>query len=173
MIANSQMWGGLFWLAVGLFVAFEGRNLGLGTTNEPGSGFALFWIGIIMSVLSAAEVVRAISQGSPSLASLWAGTRWQKVLLVTIMLLVFGFAFERIGFIICSLLLLLVLMFFIDPVRPRTAIIVAVLSTFVVWAVLTELLRIQMPAGLLAGAAEDNLRAGVRSIMSAISAIVR
>jgi putative tricarboxylic transport membrane protein len=173
VIANAQLWGSLFWLAIGVFITFEGRNLGLGTSHEPGSGFALFWIGLIMSALALSESVKAVRHGSPSIASLWSGTRWQKVLIVTVMLLVFGFAFEGLGFIICSLAMLLILMFFIDPVAPRTAILVSFAATFVVWGVLTEALKIQMPAGLLAGPPEDMLRAGVRSLMRAVSAVLR
>ena len=173
MIGNAQMWGGLFWLAVGAFVAWEGRKLGLGTAHEPGSGYALFWIGLIMCVLAAGEIAKATSKGSESIASLWAGTRWQKVLLVTVMLLVFGFAFDTIGFVICSLVMLLVLMLLVDPVPARTAIVVSVAATLIVWAVLTEALKIQMPAGLLAGAPEEAMRAGVRLVMRSISAVLR
>lgn len=173
MIGNAQMWGGLLWLAVGAFVAFQGRVLGLGTTSEPGSGFALWWIGLMMCALSASEIVKAVVKGGDSIAGLWTGTRWEKVLIVTIMLLIFGFLFETIGFIFCSLAMLLILMFFIDPVGPRRAITVSVLATFIVWAVLTEALKIQMPAGILAGAPEDAMRAFVRSAFASIGKILR
>ena len=49
--------------------------------------------------------------------------------LVIALLLVFGFSFERIGFVPCTLALLLVLMWFVDPVVWWMAIIVAVTAT--------------------------------------------
>src|SRR3546814_19815266 len=45
---------GLLGLGAGLWLAYAGHDLGLGDMNEPGSGFILFWIGIIMAGLSAA-----------------------------------------------------------------------------------------------------------------------
>ena len=171
VVANAQMWGGLFWLAIGAYVTWVGRDLGLGRIADPGSGFAFFWIGLIMCALSASVIVQALSRGSESIQSLWDETRWQKVLLVTVMLLVFGFLFEFLGFIVCALALLLILMFFIDPVEPKLALLVSIGSTFVVWAALTEALKIQLPAGILAGAPEGALRAIARGGINAVSAV--
>ncbi len=148
-LKNSQVWGALFWLAISAYVTWAGQDLGIGKLHEPGSGFALYWIGLLMFAMSFAVLMQAVVGGGESIASLWAGTRWQKVLLVVVMLLVFGFFFERLGFVVCSLGLLLILMFFVDPVRPWLAIIVAFGATFGVWYVLSKLLKIQMPSGIL------------------------
>ena len=136
MLARAELWGGLFWLAVGAYVAWAGRDLGLGTLHEPGSGFALFWIGLLMVGLSSLVIVPAVLTPSPSVASLWTGTRWPRVVLVITLLLVFGFSFETIGFVPGAIALLLVLMLFVDPV---------------VWWAMTHWLKVQLPAGLLSG----------------------
>ena len=151
MIRNSEFWGGLFWLAIGAFVIFAGRDMGLGRLKEPGPGFAFYWIGILMCALALAVIGQALLSGGPSVGSLWAGTRWRKVLVVVALLLVYGVGFEAIGFIPCTLALLLVLMWFVDPVDWWLAAIVAVIATFGVWAALTKWLKIQLPAGVLAG----------------------
>ena len=72
------------------------------------------------------------------------------MLLIVVLLLVFGFFFERLGFVVCSLGLLLILMFFVDPVKPGLALVVSIGATFGVWYVLTKMLKIQMPNGILA-----------------------
>jgi putative tricarboxylic transport membrane protein len=151
VIRNSELWGGLFWLAVGAFVIWAGRDLGLGRLHEPGPGFAIFWIGILMCALALAVLAPALVSRGPPVASLWAGTRWGKVLVVIGLLLVYSVCFEAIGFIPCTLALLLVLMWFVDPVDWWLAIIIAVLATLGVWAALTKWLKIQLPAGVLAG----------------------
>ena len=151
MIASSGLWGGLFWLAIGSFVAWAGRDMGLGELSEPGPGFAFYWIGILICGLALIVVGQGIARRDATLASLWAGTRWRKVLFVIALLLVYGAGFSTIGFIPCTLALLLVLMWFIDPVDPRLAVLIAVIATFGVWAALTKWLQIQLPAGLLAG----------------------
>jgi len=149
LLRNAQMWGGLAWLAFGVFIAFQGYELGLGEAREPGSGFAIFWLGLFTTAFAASIVLGAVKNGSGDLASLWRGTRWQKVLLIVALLLVFSFMFEWFGFVICSLVLLLVLMRFVDPVPWTTALIVSFGATFGVWYTLNKLLLIQLPNGLL------------------------
>jgi putative tricarboxylic transport membrane protein len=151
VIRNSELWGGLFWLAIGACVIRAGHIMGLGLLNQPGPGFAFYWIGILMSALSLGIIGQALLSGGPTLSSLWAGTRWGKVLVVVGLLLVYGVGFEAIGFIPCTLALLLVLMWFVDPVKWWLAPIIAVAATFGVWATMTKWLKIQLPAGVLAG----------------------
>ena len=151
MMRNSELWGGLFWLLIGGFVAWAGRNMGLGHLHEPGPGFAFYWIGLLMCALAFAVIAHALIHGGPALATLWAGTRWFKVLLVVALLLVYGIGFDAIGFIPCTLGLLLALMWFVDPVDWRLALAVSVIATFGVWAAMTKWLKIQLPAGLLDG----------------------
>ncbi len=143
------MWGGLVWLVLGIFVAFQGYELGLGQTREPGSGFAIFWLGLLTAAFAASIVFSAIKNGSEDIASLWRGTRWGKVALIIVLLLVFGFLFERIGFVVCSLALLLVLMRVVDPVPWPTALLVSFGATFGIWYVMNKLLLIQLPNGWL------------------------
>ncbi len=149
MLRNAQMWGGLFWLALGLFVAYQGYDLGLGQAREPGSGFAIFWLGLFTAAFAASIIFSAIKDGSEDITRLWDGTRWGKVLLIVLLLLVFGFFFETVGFVICSLVLLLVLMRIVDPVPWPTALIVAFGATFGIWYTLNKLLLIQLPNGWL------------------------
>jgi putative tricarboxylic transport membrane protein len=151
MLARAELWAGLFWLAVGSYVAWAGRDLGLGTLHEPGSGFALFWLGLLMVALSLLVIAPAIVRPSPTLASLWRDARWPRVLLVIVLLLLFGFGFERVGFIPGAVALLLVLMLFVDPVGRTKAVLVSLAAPIAVWFVMTRWLKIQLPAGLLDG----------------------
>jgi putative tricarboxylic transport membrane protein len=151
VIRNSELWGGLFWLAISTFVVWAGRDMGLGRLNEPGTGFAFYWIGILMCALSLTVIGQALVSGGPTVASLWEGTRWRKVLVVVGLLLVYGVGFQAIGFIPCTLALLLVLMWFVDPVRWWLALIIALIATFGVWAAVTKWLKIQLPSGILDG----------------------
>ena len=151
MIRNSELLGGDFWLGIGAYVIHAGRDMGLGGLHEPGPGFAFYWVGILMCALAASVIGQALLVGGPTLASLWAGTRWGKVLAVVVLLLVYGVAFEPVGFVVCTVALLLALMWFVDPVRWLVSILVAGGSTAGVWLALTKWLKIQLPAGVLAG----------------------
>jgi len=149
MLHNSEFWGGLFWLLIGGFIVWAGQDMGLGRLHEPGPGFAFFWIGLLMAALALTVIAQALIAGGAPLATLWAGTRWPKVAIVIALLLAYALGFEAIGFIPGTLALLLVLMLFVDPVDWWLALLVAIISTFGVWAAMTKWLKIQLPAGLL------------------------
>jgi putative tricarboxylic transport membrane protein len=146
-VKNSELWSGLVCLALGIFVAWSGYDLGLGAVNDPGSGFALFYAGVLMTVFAATILYSAVTTGGRTFAALWEGARWTKPLIIIVLLLVFTVAFERVGFLISTMLLLLVTLRVIDPVRWTLAIPLAVGAPLVSWYVLQKLLLIQLPSG--------------------------
>jgi putative tricarboxylic transport membrane protein len=145
---NAELWAGLFWLGLGAFVTWAGRDLGTGTLAAPGSGFLVFWAGLLMCGFALAIVAGAARHGGPVLGSLWAGTRWGKVLLVIASLAAYAALLGELGFLIATVPLMLVLLRAVDPVRWRTALPLALLSTLGIWWVLKRLLLIQLPAGV-------------------------
>ena len=88
-----------------------------------------------------------MTAGGPGLAALWAGARWRKVMLTVASLAAYAALLDRLGFLLATIPLMLVLLRGIDPVRWRIALPVAVLSTVGLWWVLKRLLLIQLPAG--------------------------
>ena len=157
MIRNSELWGGAVLARLGAYVVFAGRDMGLGTLASAGPRFCLLWVGILMCALALAVVGQARRHGGPTLASLWAGTRWRKVLVVVALLLVYGVAFEPIGSSSARCRSLLVLMWFIDPVRWWLALLVAVVRRPASGGVLKRLQLIQLPAGHFRDLAERTM----------------
>lgn len=147
MLRRAELWGGLFWLAVGAFVTWQGWLLELGTLREPGSGFVFFWLGLIISGFAIFIAIGGVRGGGPLLGDLWRGARWRNVLLVILALIAFGFLFERLGFVICSLALLLFVMTVVDPVRPVLSIPISIVAAVGVWYVLEKMLLVQLPKG--------------------------
>ena len=145
---NSELWGGLIGLGLGGFVIWSGLKLKLGTINDPGSGYVLFYTGILMCVFAGSIVISAITEGGPTLASRWENVRWSKPLLVIACLTAFSFALESLGFLLSSIPLMLLLLRLIDPVRWTLAIPLAVLAPVSVWWVLKHGLLIQLPSGM-------------------------
>lgn len=146
---NADLWGGLGWLAFSVFVVVAGRGLGIGAINDPGSGFLLFWLGLLMCALSAAILAGAVLAGGPSLASLWQDTRWGKVLAIIASLCAFALLLDKLGFLLAAIPLLLVLLRGIDPVPWPIALPVGIGAPLAVWWLLKKLLLIQLPSGVL------------------------
>ena len=145
---NSELWGGLIGLALGVFVIWSGLRLKLGTINDPGSGYVLFYTGILMCVFAATIIIAAVSEGGPTFGSRWKDARWTKPLVVIACLTAFAFALDTIGFLLSAIPLMLLLLRAIDPVRWPLAIPIALLAPLGVWWVLKRLLLIQLPSGI-------------------------
>ena len=145
---NSELWGGLIGLAFGVFVIWSGLKLKLGSIHDPGSGYVLFYTGLLICVFAVTIIVAAITEGGPTFGSRWEDTRWTKPLLVIACLTAFAFALEPLGFLLSAIPLMLLLLRVIDPVRWPLAVPLAVLAPLGVWWVLKRLLLIQLPSGI-------------------------
>src|SRR3979490_738960 len=145
---NSELWGGLIGLTLGVFVIWSGLKLKLGSINDPGSGYVLFYTGLIMCVFAATIIVAAITEGGPTFGSRWEDTRWTKPLLVIACLTAFAFALDPLGFLLSAIPLMVLLLRVIDPVRWSLTIPLAVLTPLGVWWVLKRALLIQLPSGI-------------------------
>ena len=145
---NSEIWGGLIGLALGVFVVWAGLKLKLGTINDPGSGYVLFYTGLLMCVFAVTILIAAITEGGPTFGSRWQDARWTKPLVVIVCLTAFAFALDTVGFLLSAIPLLLLLLRVVDPVRWTLAIPIGVLAPLGVWWVLKRLLLIQLPSGI-------------------------
>ena len=145
---NSELWGGLIGLGLGIFVIRSGLKLKLGTINDPGSGYVLFYTGILMCVFAATIIVAALTEGGPTFGSRWKDARWAKPVIVIACLTAFAFALDPLGFLLSSIPLVLLLMRLIDPVRWELAIPISLLVPTGMWWLLKHGLGIQLPSGM-------------------------
>lgn len=139
-------------LAISGFILFQGLDLGLGRPSDPGSGFILFWTGVIMTGLSGALFVHSLlarPEDALGLGDNFAGLRWGKVLYAVALLVLYTAVVEYIGFIVATFVLLLVLFKTVEPQSWRASILGAVLTTFGAWAVFVAWLGTQLPSGTL------------------------
>ena len=104
---NSELWGGLIGLGLGIFVIRSGLKLKLGTINDPGSGYVLFYTGILMCAFAATIIVAALTEGGPTFGSRWKDARWTKPVVVIACLIAFSIALEPLGFLLSSIPLML------------------------------------------------------------------
>jgi len=145
---NSELWGGLIGLALGVFVTWSGFRLKLGTINDPGSGYVMFYTGILMCVFAVTIIIAAVTEGGPTFGSRWKDARWTRPLLVIACLIVFALTLDRFGFLLSTIPLMLLLLRLVDPVRWSLSIPIALLAPLGAWWVLKRLLLIQLPSGI-------------------------
>jgi putative tricarboxylic transport membrane protein len=141
----------LFWAGVGLYIAYEGYRLKLGTLGSPNCGFFIFWTGLLLTGLSL--VLFSQTWLKPKEArerqTLWEGSRWSKGAKMMAALLLYTVAMKRLGFILSTFLLLLFLFKGLEPQKWRVALVLAAATTAVCYVVFGVFLELQFPPGLL------------------------
>jgi putative tricarboxylic transport membrane protein len=140
----------LIWGALGLYIAFEGWRLQLGTFQQPKSGFMIFWAGVILFGLSMVLFIgAALSKRAEETEPLWKGRNWPKGLKVMVALFAYALAFRTAGFWVSSLFLLLFLLKGLEPQRWWVAIVITVLTITFCYLVFVVFLESQFPEGIL------------------------
>jgi putative tricarboxylic transport membrane protein len=140
----------LVWLAVAIGLVASGLDLRLGRLNDPGSGFMIFWIGVVMVTLCLAALVIALRQpASAAMRSLWDGLRWQHVPYVTALLLLYAWLLPWLGFPLVTALLLIVLFKTIEPQSWTATLVGALVTTAITYLVFDRWLGTQLPVGTL------------------------
>jgi putative tricarboxylic transport membrane protein len=141
--------GGLFWVAAGLWTAHEGRQLGLGSLHDPGSGLIIFWAGLAMALMSGVTLMGGLVRGSAGDWAAWQGVRWRKLAVVLLVMTAYAALLEPIGFLPATLLLMVVLFRAVEPQPWHVAIVGALITTAAVYLVFKLGLGTQLPDGLL------------------------
>jgi putative tricarboxylic transport membrane protein len=148
-VDNTAFWSGIAALALSVFVVWKALVLKLGTINDPGSGYVLFYAGLLMIAFSLIILFGAVKDGGPTFLSHWRHVLWTKPLIVIALLVCFTLVFETAGFLVSTVVLLIALLRVIDPVPWPRAIPIAILVPFICWYVLQKVLLIQLPSGVL------------------------
>src|SRR5258708_35623974 len=100
---NSELWGGLVGLALGVFVIWSSFKLKIGTIHDPGSGYVLFYTGILMCLFAATIIIAAVPEGGPTFGSRWEGAGWTRPSVLMACLVVYCFALEPLGLLVQSI----------------------------------------------------------------------
>jgi putative tricarboxylic transport membrane protein len=134
----------LFWLAIAVFVSFEGfMNLKLGSLRSPGPGFFPFWGGVVLGLLSFVLLLNSLkSRGSLSLP----GLKSSALLLVTAALLAYLLLLETLGFVTITFLFLF-LLFLMEYKGWLFSAVTAAMGAVSSYVLFQLWLKTQLPAG--------------------------
>lgn len=141
----------LFWAAVGLYIAYEGYQLKLGTLGNPDSGFFIFWTGLILTGLSLVLFSQTLLRPKEAKDHwvLWEGSRWIKGAKMIISLLLYTAVMKWLGFIMSTFLLLLFLFKGLEPQKWPVVLILSAATTGICYYVFGVFLELQFPPGIL------------------------
>ena len=142
--SQKDFWSGLMFVAAGLGFAYGATNYNFGSSARPGPGYFPFGLGILLALLGALILFKALSVESHG------GDRighfpWKALGLIVLSVAVFGAALPRLGLFLALPLLILMSSLAGDEFKLREVIINSVVLTLGSWAVFVQGLNLIIP----------------------------
>lgn len=141
---QRDFWAGLMFLVTGVAFAWGSMAYSFGSSARPGPGYFPFGLGLLLAVLGAVEVVKAlaIEPGEEGAVGAFA---WRPLLTITGAVLVFGFALPWLGMVIALPLLVIVSSFAGDEFEWREVLLDSAILTAGSWAIFNWGLSLTIP----------------------------
>jgi putative tricarboxylic transport membrane protein len=137
--------GGVILLLLGLGTAYLGVQYGFGDLYAPGPGFFPVLVGAFLAILACIYLFQQFRTGGRGVSA-----KWQRPLMVILLSFVYVSFLEKLGFLLDTVLMLLVFVGVIERQRLRRTLAVALLGTVGMYVVFALWLRVPLPKGLLA-----------------------
>ena len=140
----------LFWLLFSISVLIESLHLGIGTLQNPETGFMSFGASGLLWILSLILFFRtSFKKEEAKIKSPFHGTLWKRVFLVLIALLIYTKLMPVGGYLISTFLLMTFLLFIIERQKVWWVLSFSLLTTLVTYYVFSKWLNCQFPSGLI------------------------
>lgn len=142
--SQKDFWSGLMFIAVGVGFAWGATNYSFGTSARPGPGYFPFGLGVLLSVLGAIVLFKAMTievEGGDPIGK-WA---WKPLLIIVVSVAGFGFILPRLGMIASLPLLVFISAMAGDEFHWKDAIINAAILTLGSWLIFIYGLKLTIP----------------------------
>jgi putative tricarboxylic transport membrane protein len=139
----------LLWAVFGLYITYEGFMLKLGPARAPTPGFMIFWMGVVILILSALFFIETFTIPWQEHKALWRGGRWRRGAKLMAALFLYVAVFQLLGFILSTFLLLVFLFKGLEPQSWRNALLLSAATIAICYLIFGVFLELQFPAGVL------------------------
>jgi putative tricarboxylic transport membrane protein len=152
---KKEIMGALFFVCLGLFLAWQSLQYRLWARIGPRAGFFPFVIGILIVVLSLVIIIGTLRKRSdpkerqPRAADETGVAIYSKVFCYAISIALFGVLITSVGSEITSFAFLLFLLKFVEKQSWTRTIVVALVSITVSYLLFVRALSVQLPEGIL------------------------
>ena len=142
--SQKDFWSGLMFIVTGLGFAWGAMNYSFGSAARPGPGYFPFGLGILLAVLGAIILIKALTvateDGDPV-----GSIAWRPMLLIVAGVVVFGLVLPRLGMIISLPLLVLIASYAGDEFHLGEVLINSVVLTVFSWVIFIWGLNLTIP----------------------------
>ncbi|MBI3347613.1 MAG: tripartite tricarboxylate transporter TctB family protein [Burkholderiales bacterium] len=142
--SQRDFWSGLMFLVVGVMFAWGSTDYPFGSSARPGPGYFPFGLGIVLALLGALVLFKALtleSEGGDPIGAI----AWRPLLIIVAAIAVFGAALPRLG-LACTLPILITLSALASSeFHWRDVLISSVVLTVGSWALFILGLKLTIP----------------------------
>jgi uncharacterized BrkB/YihY/UPF0761 family membrane protein len=139
----------ILFLILSVFICLGSVKMGIGKLNEPGPGLMPFGGGILLGILSFADLLLRNARGLKGEEIGFKGVRWSRLFLIIITLFAFTLLLPILGYLITTFLVMLFLYKSIEPQKWWVALSGAFLSTILTYLLFAVALKSLFPEGIL------------------------
>jgi hypothetical protein len=142
--SQKDFWSGVMFIVMGIAFAWGATAYSFGSAARPGPGYFPFGLGILLGVLGAIVLLKALVTGTPDGDPIGKFV-WRPIIVITLSLVVFGFALPKLGMIIALPLLVVMASLAGDEFHPVEVAINSAVLTLGSWAVFIKGLSLTIP----------------------------
>ena len=136
--------------ALAAYVLFESTKLKSGTFRMPQTGFFPRILGVLLILLTLVELIRALRQpASADTPGKIASDGWIRIGATLVTAFGFALVLERLGFLLATFFLMVLLLRAIEAPRWSKVFIVSLVTSLLSYGLFAWLLGVPLPAGIL------------------------
>jgi hypothetical protein len=142
--SQRDFWSGLMFLAVGVVFAVGATNYSMGTSARPGAGYFPLILSVIMAILGAVILFKALTietEGGDPIGAI----AWRPLVVIVIAIAVFGSLLPRLGMVITIPILIIITSVAGDEFGWKGVIINCVVLTVASWLIFVVGLKLTIP----------------------------
>lgn len=141
----------IVWISLGIFIAIVSYKIKLGSFNQPGPGLIPFILGIALSLSSIPILIHSFldihSRTKQEDESIWKGVNLKNICLMVASLLFYPLILEKIGYIMTTFIVFLLLFKLAGFQKWRFALIASFFTAVISYLLFNTLLEVQLPFG--------------------------
>jgi hypothetical protein len=142
--SERDFWSGLMFIVVGIGFSWGATTYSFGTSARPGPGYFPFGLGILLAVLGALVLFKALTVETEDGEKI-GGFAWKPLFVVLGAVALFGFILPRLGLLISLPLLVVLSSWASDEFSWKGAVINAVVLTAMSWVIFVKGLALTIP----------------------------
>ncbi|HET9642497.1 MAG TPA: tripartite tricarboxylate transporter TctB family protein [Burkholderiaceae bacterium] len=142
--SQRDFWSGLMFIVTGIVFAVGALSFSFGTSARPGPGYCPFGLGILMAILGAVVLFKALTievEGGDPVGSI----AWKPLIVIVAAVALFGVTLPRLGMAISLPLLVVMVSLAGDEFHWKDVLVNCIVLTVGSWAIFILGLKLIIP----------------------------